>query len=343
MQLLHLSIHSIIRETPDTFTFHLVPQQGHFPAYEAGQFLTFLFRFGEREIRRSYSFSSAPGIDRLLSVTIKRIPNGEISRYMTDQCKPGDQLLSLMPSGKFTLDKQYPADTLYVLIGAGSGITPLFSLLKSILPHQEKRVLLITQFHQETGIIFNRELTELKKKYRERFTWLNLLSAPENPGTKPVRLTNSLLHELLSRHAVMKQKLLFYVCGPPSFMRMVQFTLKEMGYDGNDIRKENFTVEYLPPPPLITDHGVKTVILNWGKRNYRFTTRFPKTILEAALDHGIQLPYSCKGGRCAACMLNCKSGIVKMSINEVLADKDLEEGCVLTCVGYAETDLELEG
>lgn len=344
MQLLHLSIHSVTRETSDTFTFHLVAEHGHPPPYAAGQFLTFLFQFGEREIRRSYSLSSTPGLDEMLSVTIKRIPNGEISRYFIDYLKPGARLVSLMPSGKFILENKDDPGSSFVLIAAGSGMVPVFSLLKSILYHKRNQpVLLITQFQNETSILFNTELMKMKNEFAERLTWINLLSAPANRSLESIRLNNNLLPELISRYAAQQKDQLFYVCGPASFMRMVQFTLKEMGFDGNRIRKENFTVEYLPPPPLITDHGVKTISLLLGKKNYRFTTRFPKTILDAALENGIKLPYSCKGGRCSTCVLTCKSGKVKMSINEVLTEKDLEQGLVLTCVGYAETDCELEG
>ena len=156
---------------------------------------------------------------------------------------------------------------------------------------------------------------------------------------RTARLNNWLLEDLLGMdtgHA------LFYLCGPPAFMRMVLFTLRLMGVAETQIRKENFTVEYVPPPPLLSDPSPKRVVIHTAETQYAFEVAWPSTILQAALDHHIPLPYSCKGGRCSTCVARCLNGKVKMSINEVLTEQDIREGLVLTCVGYAETDVELK-
>jgi ring-1,2-phenylacetyl-CoA epoxidase subunit PaaE len=147
-------------------------------------------------------------------------------------------------------------------------------------------------------------------------------------------------------------------------MRMAQFTLRVMGFAAEQIRQEHFTVEYVPPPPLLTDTAPKKVTVSVRQREfpavrqdqladhlqpeaetltreYQFEVAWPATILQAALNQDIPLPYSCRGGRCSTCVAKCVSGKVKMSINEVLTEKDLQEGLVLTCVGYAETDVVL--
>jgi ring-1,2-phenylacetyl-CoA epoxidase subunit PaaE len=133
----------------------------------------------------------------------------------------------------------------------------------------------------------------------------------------------------------------FYLCGPPAFMRMAQFTLRLLGFSDAQIKKENFTVEYVPPPPLLTDTTPKRVTILRNDSPLHFEAAWPDTILHAAERHHISLPYSCRGGRCSTCVAKCLSGKVKMSINEVLTEKDLQDGLVLTCVGYAETDITL--
>jgi ring-1,2-phenylacetyl-CoA epoxidase subunit PaaE len=166
--------------------------------------------------------------------------------------------------------------------------------------------------------------------------WKSLLSR----GAPVVRLNNGLLKELLGQLWEDEQR--FYLCGPPGFMRMAVFTLRLMGVADQQIRRENFTVEYVPPPPLLLDKSPRQVVVRAEGTEMRFTTAWPSTILQSALDQHIALPYSCKGGRCSTCVARCVSGKVQMSINEVLTAEDLQAGLVLTCVGYAETDVALE-
>ena len=150
-----------------------------------------------------------------------------------------------------------------------------------------------------------------------------------------------MLEELVQQNTEPGIDPLFYLCGPPSLMRMAQFTLKTMGYEDHLIRKEHFTVEFVPPPPLVMEGIPRQVRIDLYGKHFSFVTKYPKTILQSALDRQIQLPYSCRAGRCSTCMAKCIEGRVKMSINEVLNDEDLKKGLVLTCVGYAETDLHL--
>jgi ring-1,2-phenylacetyl-CoA epoxidase subunit PaaE len=119
------------------------------------------------------------------------------------------------------------------------------------------------------------------------------------------------------------------------------FTLRWMGFGEEQIKRETFNIEYIPPPPFLIDQTPKQVDLSFRGIRHQFKVSYPSSILEAALKNNIQLPYSCRGGRCSTCMAKCLSGKIKMSINEVLTDQDLQEGWVLTCVGFAETDIVL--
>jgi ring-1,2-phenylacetyl-CoA epoxidase subunit PaaE len=342
MDQLKLKVRQIVRETTDTATIFLESADGKKIIYDAGQFLTFIFNREGHEIRRSYSFSSAPETDEFPAITIKRIPNGAISRFLLDHLQKGDILTALPASGRFTIDTGASLKRQVFFISAGSGIIPVFSLLKKIIKKEPlTRNTLIYQNRDEHSIIFSKPLHAMEKKNPGQLKWINLLSRPQKHPRASHRLTNFLLEKLVNTHLLTGREILFYLCGPPAFMRMAWFTLKQMGFTDDQIKKENFTIEYVPPPPLIADTGDKNIILHYQQKTFRFSVSYPTNILQAALNNGIQLPYSCRGGRCSTCVARCLKGKLKMSINEVLTEKDLRDGLVLTCVGYAETDLEL--
>ncbi len=342
MDQLQWEISRIEQETGQASTFFLQNIDGSGVPYKAGQFLTFIFPHSNAELRRSYSFSSTPGVDNEFSVTVKRIPNGEISRRFLDKMKVGDRLLSIAPSGRFTIDTDPERKRQIFLIAAGSGITPIFSLLKKILSEEPfSSIVLIDQNHSEAETIFSDKLKKFESKFPAQLKWINLLSNPLSREYYSQRLTNDLLEILILKNWNKRLEPAFYLCGPVTFMRMAEFTLKLMGFPDGAIRKEHFTIDFIPPPPLIVDDRPRQVHINLFGEERSFTSRYPKTILQSALDQKINIPYSCRGGRCSTCMAKCIQGKVKMSINEVLTAKDLEEGWILTCVGYAETDLML--
>jgi ring-1,2-phenylacetyl-CoA epoxidase subunit PaaE len=341
MDNIELRVTGIVRETHDTVSVFFAPVGNKKIVYEAGQFITFIFKHHNEEFRRSYSFSSTPPIDIFFSITVKRIPNGEISRFFTDKLNIDNKLVALSPAGRFTISTNKNSSRQIFLIAAGSGIVPIFSLLKKILHDEPKtRVVLIYQNHHQEDIIFHQQLQEILKKNKQ-FSLISLLSKPVK-NENPEKLNIFLLEKLIAENFIEDKKQLFYLCGPSSFMRMVQFTLKWMGFADEQIKKENFTVDFIPLPPLIADTSPKKIIIHFQKKTFHIQSSYPKNILQAALDNNIQLPYSCRGGVCSTCIAKCKKGKVKMSNNEVLSEKDLQTGLVLTCVGYAETDLELE-
>jgi len=336
-----LSVAAIRPEAKDTVTIFLRRvDEGPF-FYRAGQFITLLFSFRGRQVRRSYSFSSTPGIDAMASITVKRVVNGEVSRHLLDHLRVGDELLALPPAGRFVWEvggqEGRMENNQLVFIAAGSGIVPVFSLIKEALHQGVGQVLLLSQQHDEASVIFKQQFEELVQGHSDRFRWMSWLSAEGS------RLNNWLLEEWLGRLLPGRtaESTLFYICGPESFMRMATFTLKLIGCNDAQIKKEHFTVEYVPPPPLLTDTTPKKVTIRAGDKRYQFETAWPATILQSALDHHIPLPYSCKGGRCSSCVAKCIKGKIKMSINEGLTEEDLNKGVVLTCVGYAETEVEL--
>jgi ferredoxin-NADP reductase len=329
---IELRIIAIRKETFDTKSFVLQPVNTVHLSYKPGQFLTLVFP-GRYEERRSYSISSMPPLE-LLTITVKRIDNGEFSRYLFDTCQEGSVLYTIGASGFFTIPEDVDKHKFFFFFAAGSGITPILPLIKTILIHHSHlNVYLIYSNHSPESTIFLQELQDLEARYPEhlRIEWLfsiarNLLRA---------RLSKSLVEEFLNFIPRSdRSKELFYLCGPHFYMQMISITLLREGVSPENIRKEIFNttkplVKELPP-----DQNPHQVTVFYSGETYKFEAGFPTTILAAAKQKGIALPYSCEAGKCGTCAATCIQGIVWMSYNEVLLDKELTSGRVLTCTGF---------
>ncbi|WP_205511189.1 flavin reductase family protein [Longitalea arenae] len=348
MELLQWKVTQVIPETPDAVTYVLEEANGTPVSWEAGLSLTFLFTHHGHEIRRSYSICTAPGIDKHIAITVKKKENGEISRHILATWQRGTLVSSLPPAGRFVIDTDPAQKRQIWFIAAGSGITPILALLKKALYQEpESHITLVYQNRDERYIIYHKILQQLASQYAHRFTRIDLLSNPLDPDTKPARLNNWLLEKIVGMHLPSHAQpaahsTLFYTCGPEPFMRMVQFTLRVLGFSEDQLRKEHFVIEPVRKPAFTMPSTPFTVVLQYAKQTHQFTSAWPDTILQAAQKQGISLPYSCNAGRCATCAARCRKGSVTMSNNEVLTDKDLQNGLILTCTGYAAADLELE-
>lgn len=335
-----LRVKQIIVEKYDVKTFVMERVDGKDLFYKAGQFLTFLMYLNGHEIRRSYSMSSAPGTDEFPSITIKRVPNGEASRFWLDHVKVGDEFRCLEPAGRFVLegnDSRKGRDI--VLIGAGSGITPLFSILKqTLLDEPESKITLIYASRNERHALFADPISRLQERFEARLNVIQIHSQPsEDWSGMRGRINNTRLEQMISNslHFVPKYAR-FFICGPFELMRAVEITLYYMGFGADQIRKENFIINKLPPsPPISHPHTIRLKFR--GKENTLFVPAHT-TILDAALQAGVHLPYSCKGGRCSTCAAVWKSGALHMSFNEVLTDRDLADGWILTCSAYVDDE-----
>jgi ferredoxin-NADP reductase len=329
-------ISKIIPETPDTKSFVLEDVNGREVSYTAGQFLTFLFekKNGEEE-RRNYSVSSIPSSDDPLTITVKRIPNGEYSRRLIDTIQVGDSLLSIGASGFFTLPDDMHAHDQFIFFAAGSGITPVYSLIRTLLQyHPSKSILLVYSNRSVEYTIFYAQLIELQKQYPDRFHIEFLFSNVNN--TTHRRLGIHVMEKLLKHYiGKISGKQLFYLCGPFEYMRMITIVLRNHGVSVANIRKEVFNI--IKPErkeePADKEHHAITAIFQ-GKE-YEFTAQYPQTILQSAKALQIPLPYSCEAGQCGTCAATCVSGKVWMWRNDVLLDEEIAKGRVLTCTGYA--------
>ena len=339
--LLQLRIRRIVPQTPEAATFEFETTDGSPLPYRPGQFLTLLVTVNGRELRRSYSFSSTPGIDPCPAVTVKRVANGEVSRYLLTHWREGDVVTALPPAGRFTFDPSPAVPRDVFLVGAGSGITPLFSLLKALLRDEPgSRITLIYSNQNEHTALFWREINALTETHAN-LTTIHLLGDP-TPATRQYRgrLNIGLLEKLVTEHLHFgRDRAEFYVCGPFPYMRMVRMTLVFMKFREEQIHRENFVVEALSAArqPAPRDPSPRRVTLHVGKRTYQLAVPGDRTILQVALEHDVPLPYSCLGGVCSACSAVCTEGAVRMTVNEVLTARDLDAGWVLTCVGYPDS------
>jgi len=329
--MLQLQIEAIKWELPDTATFFLKEVSGKKVIYKAGQFLTLVFTHRDVEIRRSYSLSSAPH-EALLAVTVKRQINGEISRFMLTKLKVGDTLNAVEPAGRFTVNDYRSEKDLFFFAG-GSGITPIFSQIKYILEHSGTGKLTLVYSSATTAVLFKAELDQLVAKHPERFHIQYFIS---NEGK---RLSNLLVEQLVKQNSQFDiDKAKFYICGPFAYMRMVRLTLLYTGIDPNKIRKENFVIETVPVAGSLVNYPPGKVKIHFKGEVHDIAVGENQSILQAALQNKLAIPYSCRVGACSTCSAICKSGKVIMSANEVLTDEDIAKGWVLTCTGHPVSD-----
>ncbi len=317
-----LRVADVVPETAEASSFVLeVPAElSETFAYESGQFCTFrVWVDGEPHIR-CYSMSSSPAVDTELRVTVKRTPDGVVSNWMNDHLAAGDVLEVARPAGFFRLGAG-AGDV--VALSAGSGITPVLSLLKTALATTSRRVGLLYANRDEDAIIFRSELDALRDGHDDRFALHHHLDVDHGfIGPDDVR-----------RFTETAQDAEFYVCGPGPFMDVVERTLLDAGVGAGRIHIERFTPDEWMPEVEAGDEAVGTsqVTIELGGRTESTEYRPGTTILQTARQMGLSPPFSCEAGSCATCMARLVEGTATMHVNNALTDDEVAGGWVLTC------------
>jgi ring-1,2-phenylacetyl-CoA epoxidase subunit PaaE len=339
----HLKVKEITRETPDAITIHFWQPLSEQIKYQPGQFLTLIPTINGHKVRRSYSMSSSPHTDAAPAVTVKRVTGGLVSNWLNDNLKEGDFLEVMEPLGHFTVQPDARNSRTVVLVGAGSGITPLISIAKSILKIEpESRVVLLYGNRNEQSIIFLEALQQLSKQYGERFVVKHTLSQPLNGWLGHAgRLNKTQVLRLLEEiEAFSATTAHYYLCGPDGLMEEAQRALAILEVPSRQIHKESF-VSTTTQGEVIADEesdddSLKTqeITVLYEGTEYKFEVAPHQTILEAALDLDIDLPYSCQAGMCTACMAKCTSGRIKLDEEDGLTETELKAGFILTCVAH---------
>lgn len=331
---IELQISAIRQETRDTKSFVLNPVSAPLSNYQPGQFLTLVFPGKINQERRSYSISSYAAHHEALTITVKRVDNGAFSRYLFDQCNVGSSLYTIGASGFFVLPENMNSIRQIFFFAAGSGITPILPLIRKVLYELPSvAVYLVYSNRSREDTIFYEALMTLQEEFPDRLKVDFLFSTAKD--LMKARLSKLLLVEYLQRW--IKEGLdtsLFYLCGPHEYMQMITITLIREGVPMGNIRKEIFDVAKPVVRELPPDQDQHRVIARYAGENHSFDVKFPLSILASAKRAGIVLPYSCEAGKCGTCAATCVEGSVWMSYNEVLLDRELEQGRVLTCTGF---------
>jgi ferredoxin-NADP reductase len=317
-----LRIARVIRETADAASFVLdVPDDlaGAF-AYRAGQFCTFRVQVKGRSHLRCYSMSSSPAVDTALAVTVKRTPGGLVSNWMNDHLSEGDLVDVTRPAGVFCLAA---GEGDLVAFCAGSGITPVHSLVKTALATTTRRVRLFYANRDVDAVIFQAELDTLGARYGDRLAVSHHLNV-ERGLVRP---------EVVRDFAPLSEDSDVYICGPGPFMDIVEQALVSAGVAAEKLHIERFIPADLPGElePSTAAGGVSRVTIDLAGRSDTTDHHPGTTILQTARQMGMSPPFSCEAGSCATCMAKLISGTAQMHVNNALTDDEIAEGWVLTC------------
>ncbi|GAA0680349.1 ferredoxin--NADP reductase [Marinobacterium maritimum] len=330
-----LRVEQVVQETADAVSlqFALAADQVERFRYRPGQFLTLRLPWQGEHLLRCYSMSSAPTVDAQLRVTVKRVVEGRGSNWICDNVQPGDAIEVMQPAGVFVPES---LDGEFLLFAGGSGITPVFSILRSVLLRGRGQVRLIYANRDEASIIFREALKELGEQYADRFDVIHLLDSVQ--GRPNVSLLRRLARGMESAQA--------FICGPGPFMDAAEAALQELKLPSESVHVERFISlpseesrdqeqrEALTESAEIDEAQVS---IELDGQHYELQCGGNETILDAAEKAGIELPYSCMAGMCASCMCEVTEGEVKLLHNDVLDERDLSKGLTLTCQAVPKT------
>jgi ring-1,2-phenylacetyl-CoA epoxidase subunit PaaE len=307
--------------------------------YEAGQFLSLVFDVNGKELRRSYSLCSSPVVDEPISIAVKLVENGEISRLIHHQLHVGDEVSIAPSNGQFVYQLKPEAKRTLFLFGAGVGVTPLFSILKTALfAENHTQIVLIYSSRSFEDTLFRDEIAALELDFPNRLKVIHLFSNAKN--LLRARLNGFLINQLVKENMHFdKGDSLFYICGPVDYMDVCRITLLGAGFKPSQVKRETFVLpedeaDEDDATEKVKDTNTYSVILHFRNNIHHLLVPYPKRILEVALENKIDLPYSCSGGVCSTCTATCTSGGVRMDYNEVLTDDEVSKGRVLVCTAH---------
>ncbi len=343
-----LQVKEVRQETPDCVSIAFLIPENLKPGFlfEQGQNITIKKEINGEEIRRSYSICSAP-FENELRVAVKKVDGGKFSGFANSLLKAGDELDVMPPTGKFNTILKAENEKQYLAFAAGSGITPVISIIKTTLQTEPaSSFTLVFGNRGRHSIIFFEELEGLKNKYLHRFNFINILSrektdTPINSGRIDVEKLTA-LNRLINYKATDE----FFICGPEEMIFCVKEFLEATGIEQKKIHFELFTTpgqkisSVMNRESLVKSDGPSSKItVKLDGRSFDFDLGFNgETILDAALKQGADLPFACKGGVCCTCKAKLLEGEVEMDVNWGLEHEEVEQGFILTCQSHPITE-----
>jgi ring-1,2-phenylacetyl-CoA epoxidase subunit PaaE len=337
----NLRVVEIRRETVDSVSLLLESVSGETFNYKAGQYLTLRTTIDGEDVRRSYSLCSAP-YEGILRVAVKEVPGGKFSAYANRVLAVGDVLESMLPDGRFTAASSPNANN-HLGFAAGSGITPIMSIIKETLHASADAKFALFYVNKETAsIIFKEELADLKDIYLERLQIFNLLTRePVEIEMFGGRLDRARFDRIFTEVISPSSYDVSYLCGPEEMILAGKDALLSAGMDESKIKFELFTTSSPAKEEKVqasntsssSDHVNVAVVLD-GVTTTVSVKRTGKSILDVALDAGLDAPFSCQGGVCCSCRCKMTSGSVAMDVNYALEPDEVENGYVLACQSH---------
>lgn len=337
-----LTVADVRRETPEavSIAFAVPPELKDAYRFTPGQHLTLRREVNGAEVRRSYSICVSPD-DNELRVAVKKVEGGQFSTLANETIKKGDIIDVMTPQGRFGIAVDPQAARTYVAIVAGSGITPVMSILRTVLTHEPKsRVVLIYGNRTTQSIIFREALEDVKDRFMGRFTVHHVLSRERQEialldGRIDGGKLDTLLHTLPQDgidHA--------FLCGPGGLIEDGKEALLRAGVPAERIHVEYFSTDGSPiatRPPYSADAQEANVDIVLNGSHHSIPVRGGESIVDAGLRAGLEMPYSCRGGMCCTCRAKVTDGEVRMDTNYSLEPWELEAGYVLTCQSHPVT------
>lgn len=321
---------SIVFEIPSELKFEF--------EYSAGQYINIKKELNGEEVRRAYSICSAPKSGEL-RIAVKAVENGTFSIFATTTLKVEDTLEVSKPEGKFVLTTNLSNSNNYLGIAAGSGITPVMSMIKTVLTEEPNSTFnLIYGNKTTTDTIFKAEIDQLLSAYSSRFNVQYVVSREEQENALFGRIDKENINFIIKNKL---KELTFseaFLCGPEVMIHTAKDTLVENGISENDIHFELFTVPISKENETTTTfEGESEITILVDDEETIFSMDSKTTILTAALKEGIDAPYSCQGGICSSCLGKVTEGKATMEKNSILSEEELEEGLILTCQAHPVT------
>ncbi len=334
-----LHIKEIIQETPNavSLVFDIPTHLKNDFSFIPGQFLSLKTVINGEEVRRAYSISSSPN-DDFIQVSVKKIADGTFSVYANEKLLAGDTLEAMVPEGKFQLRPNPNASKNYLAFAAGSGITPIMSMIKTVLSIEKKsKFALVYGNKTSEETMFFRELLELQTTYPNQL-FIEFVYSQENAeGAKFGRIDKSIVNYALKNKFDAIDFDDYYLCGPETMIDSVKEVLIENKIANDQIHFELFTSSVAVSNDGDTD-GISKVEVIVDDESFTVSSDKQATLLDNILKADIDAPYSCKGGVCASCICRVVEGEVNMPVNNLLTDSEVAEGLVLSCQAYAVSD-----
>jgi ring-1,2-phenylacetyl-CoA epoxidase subunit PaaE len=304
--------------------------------FRAGQYITVKLPVGDTEIRRAYSISSVPG-GNAITIGVKKVPGGTFSVYANETLQKGDVLEVMPPQGRFVFEKGGPVRHI-VAFAAGSGITPIMSIIRTALESSsENKVVLVYGNQSREESMYYEAIEALKTKYNDRFNGYHIFSRAQESDCLFGRIDKSIVNYVLRNKHKDLDPDKYYLCGPLPMIEAVSAALADNGVPESDISHELFTGAENEPQPSPVSEGQTHLEVLLDDAVYTLEMDRKTIVLDAVLKAKIDAPYSCQGGVCSTCIARVTEGRASMVKNQILTEGELAEGFILTCQAHPET------